>query len=55
MFYLVFNEMNEEIGFYLIQIYEDDPQDFTVVTALKIRLELDNVSMYISTGTGKQG
>ena len=54
-FYIVCNQMNSELGFYLIKFDEQNPQNHKILTALVTRLELDNVSLFISQGSHKNG
>lgn len=47
--------MNSDLGFYLIQFDEQNPKNHKVLTALVTRLELENVSLFISQGSHKNG
>jgi hypothetical protein len=47
-FYVVCNQMKGDLGFYLIEFDEENPKNHKILTSLVTRLELENVSMFIS-------
>lgn len=49
-FYFVCNQLNENLGFYLISFHENEPENFKVISAVITKLEIDNVNMYFSKG-----